>query len=124
MDLLKTRKRENQFLSLCLATHSQFVVDNTNPTIAEREVYIRLAKEKKYRVIGYFFNSSVSAALARNKLREGKERIKDIGIVSCYKKLVLPTLAEGFDELFYVYLHNDGFLIDSFPLQQDKKYDT
>ena len=113
MDLLKTRKREAQFLNLCLTTNSQFVVDNTNPTKEEREVYIRLAKEKKYLVIGYFFKSTVSAALARNKLRTGKERIKDIGVVSCYKKLVSPDFVEGFDELFCVQLNNGEFVVDA-----------
>ena len=82
-----------------------------------------LSQRKEVPRNGLFFNS-VKAALYRNKLREGKERIKDRRMVSCYKKLARPTLAERFDELFYVYLHNDGFLIDSFSLQQDKKYNT
>ena len=111
MDLLKTRKRENQFLQLCLDTNSQFVVDNTNPTIEERAKYIELAKNRKYRVSGYFFASSVQAALERNKQRQGKDRIKDVGVVSCYKKLVLPAIAEGFDELFYVQLQRQGFVV-------------
>ncbi|WP_228466951.1 ATP-binding protein [Adhaeribacter swui] len=111
MDLLKTRKREDQFLKLCLGTHSQFLVDNTNPTKEERAKYINLAKDKKYRVIGYFFASSVSAALERNKLRKGKDRIKDVGVVSFYKKLVLPDFAEGFDELFYVQLQQQEFVV-------------
>ncbi len=111
MDLLKTRKRENQFLKLCFDTNSQFVIDNTNPTKEEREKYIKLAKDKKYRVTGYFFASTVSAALERNKQRQGKDRIPDVGVVSCYKKLVLPSLAEGFDELFYVRLHHREFIV-------------
>ncbi len=115
MDLLKTRKREAQFLNVCLATHSQLVVDNTNPTKAEREVYIRLAKAQKYRITGYFFASSVSAALASNQQRPGKERIKDVGVVSCYKKLEMPTYAEGFAELFYVQLHNGEFVVNAWP---------
>ena len=111
MDLLKTRKRENQFLKLCFDTNSQFVVDNTNLTQEEREKYIKLAKDKKYRVTGYFFASSVNAALERNKQRQGKDRIPDVGVVSCYKKLVLPSYAEGFDELFYVQLHSEEFTV-------------
>jgi predicted kinase len=111
MDLLKTRKREDQFLKLCLDTNSRFVVDNTNPTLEERAKYIKLAKDKKYRVIGYFFATTVSAALERNKQRSGKNRIPDVGVVSCYKKLVLPLFAEGFDELFYVQLQQQEFVV-------------
>ncbi|MDL2321544.1 ATP-binding protein, partial [Desulfosarcina sp. OttesenSCG-928-B08] len=36
LDLLRTRNRENRFLSLCLETGQHFVVDNTNPTRSDR----------------------------------------------------------------------------------------
>jgi hypothetical protein len=41
--MLKTRHREKRFLIECGETGQRFVVDNTNPTRAEREVYIRAA---------------------------------------------------------------------------------
>lgn len=113
MDLLKTRNRENQFLNLCFATNSQFVVDNTNPTIEERARYIGLAKERKYRLTGYYFRSTVNDALKRNAGRQGKDKIPDVGIVSCYKKLVLPSYAEGFDELYTVHLHHHTFTVEA-----------
>jgi hypothetical protein len=36
LDLLRTRHREATFLRACLETRQRFVVDNTNPTRAER----------------------------------------------------------------------------------------
>ena len=40
MDLLRTRAREAAFLQICLETRMPFVVDNTNPTVAERARYL------------------------------------------------------------------------------------
>jgi predicted kinase len=44
LDMLKTRHREKRFLMTCIETGQRFVVDNTNPTRAERAVYIRARK--------------------------------------------------------------------------------
>lgn len=111
MDLLNTRNKESQFLETCFQTHSGFVVDNTNPTPDERKRYIELAKENKYEVTGYYFSSSIEQALERNGLRTGKERIPDIGVKSCYSKLVLPQWSEGFDKLFFVEMTDEGFQV-------------
>ena len=45
LDMLKTRHRESRFLQVCIETCQPFVVDNTNPTRVERQVYIQAAKE-------------------------------------------------------------------------------
>jgi predicted kinase len=45
LDMLKTRHRERRFLKTCIETRQPFVVDNTNPTRADRRVYIEAAKE-------------------------------------------------------------------------------
>lgn len=42
-----------------------FVVDNTNPTVAERQKYIELAKAARNEVVGYFFELSTNQAAAR-----------------------------------------------------------
>ena len=49
LDLLRTRHRERLFLNTCLESGQRFVVDNTNPTRAERAVYIAAAKAKGVR---------------------------------------------------------------------------
>lgn len=111
LDLLKTRNREDKFLEVCFQTQQRFVVDNTNPTKIEREKYISKAKEHKYKVIGYYFQSKLTESLERNNKRQGKENISEIGVKATFKKLEVPDLAEGFDELYYVEIENDGFMI-------------
>lgn len=111
LDLFRTRKRESKFLDLCLRTNSRFVVDNTNPTIQERHRYISLAKERGYEVVGYFFQTTLAEALARNQGREGKERIKTVGLYDCQKKLTAPSFSEGFDRLFSVQLQEGQFIV-------------
>ena len=102
LDMLKTRNKERQFVQLCLATGQKFVVDNTNPTIAERKKYIEAAKEARFEVIGYYFNTPLAEALERNSRRLGKEAVSAIGIRATAKKLQLPVYEEGFDTLFEV----------------------
>jgi len=117
LDLLKTRHREDVFLQACLRTQQAFVVDNTNPTKVEREKYISAAKQSKYKIIGYYFKSDLSDALRRNALRIGKENIPEIGVKATYKKFEIPTLEEGFDELYTVELKDDDFFIKTYPYE-------
>lgn len=111
LDLLNTRNKERTFLDTCFSSQSQFVVDNTNPTKKERSVYINRAKENKYKVIGYYFKSSIKDAITRNDLRKGADKIPEIGIRSCYKKLEMPDIKEGYDELYYVEMSDNQFVI-------------
>lgn len=111
LDLLKTRHREDKFLEVCFQTQQRFVVDNTNPTKVEREKYISKARAHKYKVTGYYFQSKLTESLERNNKRKGKENISEIGVKATFKKLEVPDLAEGFDELYYVEIGNDGFTI-------------
>lgn len=113
LDLLNTRNKFNRFLQTCLDTQSKCVVDNTNLTVEERRALIEKAKEKKYKIIGYYFSSSIQEAIARNETRQGKERIPDVGIRGSYSKLQLPTYEESFDELFYVKIEEGTFTISN-----------
>ncbi|MFT2010857.1 AAA family ATPase [Pontibacter sp. 13R65] len=102
LDLLRTRHREQVFLAACLKTQQRFVVDNTNPTVLERQKYIELAKEARYEVIGYFFEADIALALARNSLRSGRQYVPEKGIFGTRKRLQPPTFSEGFDQLYLV----------------------
>ncbi len=113
MDTLHTRNKEKILISDCLRKGLSFVVDNTNPAIADREDYIQAARDNGYRVIGYYFKSSVTESLERNKMREGKAKVPDVAVKSVYKKIELPSYAEGFDELYYVNLNSDGFIVEN-----------
>ena len=114
LDMLKTRHREDIFLRACIDAQQSFVVDNTNPTIEERRKYIELARANRFRIIGYYFQSSVADALKRNAFREDKSRIPDLGILGTFKRLQLPVYAEGFDELYFVKIGTaDEFIVSA-----------
>lgn len=109
LDMLKTRNKERQFVQLCLATGQKFVIDNTNPTIAERKKYIEASKDARFEVIGYFFNTTVAEAIERNNRRTGKENVSIIGIRATCKTLQPPTPDEGFKALYEVSIQNGNF---------------
>jgi predicted kinase len=103
-DLLRTRSREQVLLQTCLQTRQPFVIDNTNVTAEERARFIGPARANGYHVVGYFFRTEPRAAIARNRLREGKAVVPIPGILGTYKKLEEPRMDEGFDELYAVTL--------------------
>jgi predicted kinase len=102
LDMLKTRHRERRFLETCIETRQRFVVDNTNPTRAERKVYIEAAKQTGLRVIGYYFQSKIEECHRRNVQRPAEQQIPLHGIRGAAGRLQLPSKDEGFDELYYV----------------------
>ena len=108
LDMLKTRHREKCFLTTCVETGQRFVVDNTNPTRAERQVYIEAAKDAGFRVIGYYFQSRVEDCKRRNEQRPADRQVPLRGILGTAGRMKLPSLDEGFDELFYVRIGEEG----------------
>ena len=112
MDMLKTRHREKILFNACLDSKQSVVIDNTNPTKDERSVYIECLKNSKFEIIGYYFSSSLDECLERNALRQGKERIPDVGLKGTYNKLQLPEYSEGFDRLYYVTIKDNDFVVE------------
>lgn len=111
LDQLNTRNKEQKFIDTCILTQQPFVVDNTNPTKEDRAKYISIAKENKFKVIGYYFQSKLNESILRNSKRIGKENIPEVGIKGTFSKLELPDFKEGFDELYYVEIENNTFNI-------------
>lgn len=109
LDMLKTRHREELLLRACIEAKQPFVVDNTNPTRAERERYITLAKDAGFLVVGYYFESKVADAVVRNAARASPQQIPDVAIKGTSARLELPARNEGFDRLFYVRIVESGF---------------
>jgi len=114
-DLLNTKPRELNLIKACLDSKRDFVIDNTNATIAHRAPYIELAKAAGFRVIGYFFVPDVKACLDRNSRRIGKAKIPVPGIYRTNKIIQPPTHAEGFDNLYEVTLIGEDFHIFEMP---------
>lgn len=102
LDMLRTRHREAQFFDVCLRTGQSFVVDNTNPTMADRKRYIAPAKNAGFRIVGYYFRSSIEECMRRNGRRSTEKIVPDRGLLGTYARLAVPTYEEGFDALYYV----------------------
>lgn len=111
LDLLNTRNKENQFFEKCLELQQKVVIDNTNPTILDRQKYIEKFKKRKFKIIGYYFYSKVKKSIERNSKRIGKAKIPNVGIYATAKKMELPRFDEGFDELYKVEIVNQDFVI-------------
>ena len=110
MDLLRTRAREAAFLRTCLETRMPFVVDNTNPTVAERARYVAPAREAGFKVVGYLVEVPFAVAQARNAARE--RVVPMVGLRDVARRLVTPTPEEGFDEVWHATAGADGWRIE------------
>lgn len=116
LDMLHTRHREAILLRACLEAKQPFVVDNTNPTAAERARYLLPAKGARFRTVGYYFPPDLETCLERNAARPARERVPPKGVVGTLHRLEPPTLAEGFDEIFAVVPDGtDGFSVVPSP---------
>ena len=102
--------RQEKLIADSLAASRSLVIDNTNPTRAERATIIRLARKHDASVIGYFFDVPTRAAVARNAERTGRGKVPNVAIFTTAKRLQPPTLEEGFDELFRVTIAADRSL--------------
>ena len=110
MDLLRTRAREAAFLRTCLDTRMPFVVDNTNPTVAERARYVAPSREAGFKVVGYLVDVPFAVAQARNAARE--RVVPMVGLGDVARRLVTPTPEEGFDEVWHATAGPDGWRIE------------
>ena len=116
LDMLRTRHREAQLVRACVEAKQPFVVDNTNPTAAERRLYVEPARAGRFRVVGYFFDTRPRDAIARNERRSGRERIPIPGILGTYKRLEPPRHEEGFDAVYRVCVaEGGGWVVEELP---------
>jgi predicted kinase len=106
MDLLRTRAREQAFLETCLVTRMPFVVDNTNPTVADRRRYVAPARAAGFAVIAYLVEVDHAVAAGRNRARA--RVVPPAGLRDVARRLVRPAPEEGFDALFHATAALDG----------------
>ena len=111
LDQLNTRNKEQIVLENTLKTGANCVVDNTNPTREERKKYLDLAKANGYKVVGIYFRSAVAECAERNAQRTGKAQVPLKAILATAKRLEQPSYADGFDELYYVKIENNDFVV-------------
>ncbi|MDQ6659642.1 MAG: ATP-binding protein [Chloroflexota bacterium] len=116
-DLLRNNKkpgrRQAQLIEEALQAGRSVVVDNTNATLVERHLLIVQGRMHGAKIIGYYFESQVQHCIERNKQRTGKAKVPVVALYATAKKLVPPSLSEGFDELYTVRIgENSTFEIE------------
>jgi len=104
------RIEDKRRLDTALASGASVVVDNTNPRRADRAPLIAAAQARGARVVGYYFDVTTRAAVARNAVRTGKDKVPNVAIFTVAKRLEPPTHDEGFDELYRVTIADDRSL--------------
>jgi predicted kinase len=97
-------RRQRQLIAAALAAGRSVVVDNTNPTAADRLELVALGRAAGAEVVCYFFPPDVDASLRRNARREGKARVPDHAVRITAAQLTPPARAEGFDRVYRVQL--------------------
>lgn len=84
-------------------SHGKDVIcDSTNVYIAKRKPYFQVANEFNAKIIAIFVNTDKKECLERNSKREGIAKVPAVAIHTSAKKLVPPTMEEGFDEVIEV----------------------
>jgi predicted kinase len=95
-------RRQSELIARALAEGQSVVVDNTNPTRAERAAIVQQARAHGAQATVYFFDCTTRECLARNATREGRARVPNVGIFAIARRLQPPDAAEGFDRGFAV----------------------
>jgi len=84
-----------------LATHlgagRSVVVDNTQPSRAERAGVIHVARSYGARVVGYWWEPDLARSLARNAARA--DPVAEVGVRAALARWEQPSPVEGFDSL-------------------------
>jgi predicted kinase len=101
LDELGGRGREAALIEECLREGRPFVVDNTNPTAADRARYVAPARDAGFKVVGYLVEVGAAEAFARNAERAGAQRIPPGSVAATARRFLTPTPEEGFDELWH-----------------------
>lgn len=120
LDMLRTRHREQILFAACLVAKQSFVIDNTNPLPSDRARYVGPAREAGFRVVAYFFETSLGDAIRRNKQRTGKQRIPIPAVAGTLRKMRPPAPEEGFDTVYRVTISPEGeFVVQEFTSQPE-----
>jgi predicted kinase len=101
-------RRQRRLIAEAFAAGRSGVVDNTNPTAADRAELVEVAGDAGTSVACYFFPPDVDASLRRNAARAKKARVPDHAVRITAARLEPPTPAEGFDRLYHVRLADGG----------------
>jgi predicted kinase len=91
--------RQRRVVAALLAEGAAVVVDNTNPSPAERVPLVELAQGAGVPVRAVFLDVPVDVCRGRNDRRSGRARVPVVGLFAAAGRLVPPSAEEGFDRV-------------------------
>lgn len=103
--------RQARTLEAHLLDGRSVVVDNTSPAREDRAPIVAAARAHGARCVAYYFDATPAECLARNAKRTGKEKVPPVAIFAAKKRLVPPSLDEGFDAVFRVVVEDGRFAV-------------
>lgn len=97
----RTRNDEDKLILKTCRSGADVVIDAANVERIKRIKYIRFAREHGYTVHAVMIDTSLDAALVRNESRDRK--VPEGAIRAYCEKLEMPTVEEGFDNVFVMW---------------------
>src|SRR3954447_15705507 len=91
--------RQRRVVAGLLAEAVSVVVDNTDPSPAERAPLVELAAAAGVPARAVFLDVPLEVCRQRNDARSGRSRVPDVGLFSTAARLVPPSTAEGFAQV-------------------------
>ncbi|MGY2130412.1 AAA family ATPase [Blastococcus sp. SYSU DS0617] len=91
--------RQRRVVAELLAAGRSVVVDNTNPSAAERAPLVAAAREAGVPVRAVWVDTPLDVCLARNAARPEGTRVPLVGVHAAVARFRPPTTAEGFDRV-------------------------
>jgi predicted kinase len=91
--------RQQRVVAELLAAGAAVVVDNTDPTPADRAPLVAAARRAGVPVQAVWLDTPPEVCLQRNDAREGRARVPLQGLLATRARLVPPTTDEGFDRV-------------------------
>ncbi|MGY1741863.1 MULTISPECIES: AAA family ATPase [unclassified Blastococcus] len=91
--------RQQRVVAELLAAGRSVVVDNTNPSPAERAPLVAAARAAGVPVRAVWVDTPEEVARGRNAAREGRARVPEVGLAATRARFSPPTAAEGFDRV-------------------------
>jgi bifunctional polynucleotide phosphatase/kinase len=101
-DTLGTKLKCIKYARTALVAGKSIVIDNTNPSVEDRAPYIIMAKERNINVRCIRLQTDAVLCNHLNIIREvshGTRRVPEVAMVMYRKKLVEPTIDEGFTSI-------------------------
>src|SRR3954462_12209812 len=91
--------RQRRVVARLLAEGVSVVVDNTDPSPAERAPLVELAAAAGVPARAVFPDVPLEVCRQRNDARTGRARVPDVGLLSTAARLVPPSTGDGFADV-------------------------